>query len=139
MSIADAQAGPQRHRLPLEILPDTLAICRLPADAAVPPWASSSAAFLTLSRTPDELSITALQSLVPGGTRCERDYRAIRVRGTLPANLVGVLLSIADPLAQAGVSIFAISTYDTDYVLVKERDIPAAVEALRRAGHELNP
>jgi hypothetical protein len=139
MSVADAQAGPKHHRLPLELLPDTLAICRLPADAAVPSWASASAAFLTVSRTPNELSITALQSTVPAGTRCERDYRAIRVRGTLPANLVGILLSIAEPLAQAGLSIFAISTYDTDYVLIKERDASAALDALRRAGHELNP
>lgn len=123
--------------LPLEVLPDTLAICRLPADAAVPTWATGQAAFLTVSRTPEELSITAVQSVVPPGTRCERDYRALRVRGTLPPDLVGILLSIADPLARAGLAIFAISTYDTDYVLVKARDLPAALEALRAAGHDV--
>jgi hypothetical protein len=137
-SNAGAQAGPQRHRLPLELLPDTLAICRLPADAAVPRWTSSSGAFLTVSRTPGELSIVALQNAVPGATRCERDYRAIRVKGTLPTNLVGILLSIAEPLAQAGLSIFAISTYDTDYVLIKGRDVSAALGALRRAGHQVS-
>jgi hypothetical protein len=123
--------------LPLEVLPDTLAICRLPAAAALPPWAIGQVAFLTVSRTPDELSITAVQSVVPPGTRCERDYRALRVRGTLPPDLVGILLSIADPLARAGLAIFAISTYDTDYVLVKARDLPAALEALRAAGHDV--
>jgi hypothetical protein len=123
--------------LPLEVLPDTLAICRLPADAALPPWASDEAAFLTVSRTTEELSITAVQSVVPPGTRCERDYRALRVRGTLPPDLVGILLSIAEPLARAGLAIFAISTYDTDYVLVKARDLPAALEALRAAGHDV--
>jgi hypothetical protein len=61
----------------------------------------------------------------------------MRVRGTLPTTLVGILLAIAQPLADAGRSIFAISTYDTDYVLVKERDLAAAVEALRRAGHDI--
>jgi hypothetical protein len=129
-----AMTGPA---LPLEVLPDTLAICRLPADAAVPSWATGQSAFLTVSRTPEELSITAVQNAVPAGTRCERDYRALRVRGTLPPDLVGILLSIADPLARAGLAIFAISTYDTDYVLVKARDLPAALEALRAAGHDV--
>ena len=129
-----AMTGPS---LPLEVLPDTLAICRLPPDAVVPSWATGQAAFLTVSRTRDELSITAVQRLVPGGTRCERDYRALRVRGTLPPDLVGILLSIAEPLARAGLAIFAISTYDTDYVLVKARDLSAALEALRAAGHDV--
>lgn len=124
-------------RLPLEVLPDTLAICRLPADAALPAWATAPAAFVTVSRTAEELSITAVQRLVPADVRCERDYRALRVRGTLPPDLVGILLSIADPLAKAGLSIFAISTYDTDYVLVKASDLPAALEALRAAGHDV--
>jgi hypothetical protein len=140
MSHAEAQGpGRPRHRLPLELLPDTLAICRLAADAAVPSWTESSAGFLTVSRTSTELSITALQAAVPAGTQCERDYRAIRVRGTLPPDLVGILLSMAEPLAQAGLSIFAISTYDTDYVLIKGRDASAAVDALRRAGHQIEP
>jgi hypothetical protein len=141
MSEADAQGSsePSRARLPLELLPDTLAICRLPADAAVPAWASSPAPFLTLSRTADELSITTLQRLVPDEARCERDYQALRVRGTLPPNLVGILLSIAEPLANAGLSIFAISTYDTDYVLLKIRDVPAGLKALRNAGHRVSP
>jgi hypothetical protein len=78
-----------------------------------------------------------VQRLVPEDVRCERDYRALRVRGTLPPDLVGILLSIADPLAKANLSIFAISTYDTDYVLVKVRDLPAAIEALRAAGHDV--
>lgn len=129
---------PTRARLQLELLPDTLAICRLPADAPVPAWASSPAPFLTVSRSADELSITALQSLVPDGLRCERDYQALRVKGTLPPNLVGILLSIAEPLANAGLSIFAISTYDTDYVLLKARDVPAGLAALRQAGHQIS-
>ena len=140
MSDAGAQGSSERKRarLPLELLQDTLAICRLPADVPVPAWASSPAPFLTVSRTADELSITALQSLVPEGIRCERDYQALRVKGTLPPNLVGILLSIAEPLANAGLSIFAISTYDTDYVLIKARDVPAGLAALRKAGHRIS-
>ena len=127
------------RQLPLEVLPDLLAICRLPPDTALPAWATAPGPFLTISRTSEELSITTAQAAVPSGVRCERDYRALRVRGTLPPDLVGILVSIAEPLAQAGLSIFAISTYDTDYVLVKARDLPAALEALQRAGHQVNP
>jgi hypothetical protein len=131
--------APMRPGLPLQLLPDTLAICRLPPDAALPAWATSPGPFLTVSRTPEELSITVSQSAVPKEVRCERDYRALRVRGTLSPNLVGILLSIAEPLAKAGLSIFAISTYDTDYVLVKARDWTAALDALRDAGHQIGP
>ena len=134
-----AQAGPpgQRPRLPLELLPDTLAICRLDAAAPVPAWAAGASRFLTVSRTADELSITTVESAVPADARCERDYRAFRVRGPLPLDLVGIVASIADPLAEVRVSIFAISTYETDYVLVKGRDLDTAVRALVRAGHEV--
>jgi hypothetical protein len=127
------------HRLPLEVLPDTLAVCRLPPAAALPGWATVAAPFLTVTSTSEELSITTVQAAVPPGVRCERDYRALRIQGTLPPDLVGILVAIAQPLAQAGLSIFAISTYDTDYVLVKERDLPAALAALRGAGHEVRP
>jgi hypothetical protein len=74
---------------------------------------------------------------VPAGVTCERDYRAVRVRGPLPLNLIGIVAAIADPLAEAGLSIFAISTYDTDYVLVKARELEEALRALRRAGHQI--
>ena len=137
MSHAQNQSTRQRPHLPLELLPDTLAICRFDAEARVPEWTGQSRRFLTVSRTAEELSITAVQSAVPRDTRCERDYRAFRVRGPLPLDLIGILAAIADPLAEAGLSIFAISTFDTDYVLVKSRDLPAAVEALERAGHQV--
>jgi uncharacterized protein len=138
--MADAQtpANAGRPRLPLELLPDTLAVCRLASDAGVPSWAAGSQGFVTISRTREELSITTTQANVPPGVRCERDYRALRVRGPLPLDLIGILAAIADPLAAAGLSIFAISTFDTDYVLVKSRDLEAAVAALERAGHHVS-
>jgi hypothetical protein len=128
-----------RPRLPLELLPDTLAVCRLEAGAPVPSWAARPSRFLTVSHTAEELSITTLQSTVPAEVPCERDYRALRVRGPLPLDLIGILASIADPLAAAGLSIFAISTYDTDYVLIKARDLATALQALRHAGHQVTP
>jgi hypothetical protein len=103
----------------------------------VPEWVEGSSAFLTITRTAEELSITALERAVPAGMPCEGDYRAVRVRGPLPLNLIGILAAMADPLAEAGLGIFAISTYDTDYVLIKQRDLAIALEALERAGHEI--
>ncbi|HET7240459.1 MAG TPA: ACT domain-containing protein [Gemmatimonadales bacterium] len=123
--------------LPLELLPDTLAICRLKADAPVPGWVNDSGGFVTVSRTTEELSITAVQRVVPPDVRCERDYRAFRVSGPLPLDLIGILAAIANPLAEAGLGIFAISTFDTDYVLVKSRDLAVAVAALETAGHQV--
>ena len=87
--------------LPLEILPPTLAITRLPPDAEVPSWAGGTGRFCTISRTAEELSITLEQSMLPESVPAERDFRAVRVRGTLPTDLVGILLSIAGPLAHA--------------------------------------
>jgi hypothetical protein len=136
IGMAEAQTPSPRPHLQLEVTPDTLAVCRLPADAAVPPWASARE-FTTVSRTRDELSITTVQRAVPADLKCERDYRALRVRGPLPLNLIGILAAIADPLAQAGLSIFAISTFDTDYVLVKARDLETAIRTLERAGHHV--
>ena len=138
-SMAEAQTPrpSQRPRLPLELLSDTLAVCRLAADAPVPSWVVAPGRFVTITRTADELSITAPQARVPGDIQCERDYRALRVKGPLPLNLIGILASIAEPLAEAGLSIFAISTFDTDYVLVKARDLEA-VTALDRAGHQVS-
>jgi uncharacterized protein len=137
--MAEAREAPTTARpsLPLELCPETLAICRLEPGAAIPSWAMQPSPFLTLSRTTDELSITTLQSLVPAGVPNEGDYRAVRVRGPLPFHLVGILAAIADPLAAAGLSIFAISTYDTDYVLVKSGQLEAALAVLQRAGHRI--
>ncbi len=93
--------------------------------------------FVTISRTREELSIVAVQSAIPDGLRSARDYRAFRVRGTLPMHLVGILAGIAGPLAEAGVSILAISTFDTDYVLVKSADLERSTRALAGAGYKV--
>jgi hypothetical protein len=135
MSTLEAQ---ERPRLPLVVLNPVLAVCQLPAAAPIPAWADQPSPFLTLSRTGEELSVVAVQANVPADVQCERDYRALRVRGPLPLNLVGILASMAGPLAEAGLSIFAISTYDTDYVLVKSGILDSAMAVLRSAGHQIS-
>ena len=137
--MADARDSPARRpRLPLELLPDTFAVCRLDAAAPLPGWAQQANGFLTVSRTAEELSITTVQGVVPADVPSVRDYRALRVRGPLPLDLIGILAAIADPLADAGLSIFAISTYDTDYVLVQQLDLATALGVLERAGHQIH-
>jgi hypothetical protein len=120
----------------LDLLPGRFAVCRLPADADVPAWARGGP-FNSITRTSDELSVVCAEGLAPEGTRCENGWRVFQVAGPLEFSLTGVLSAIAAPLASAGVSIFAISTFDSDYVLVKEENLAKAVEALRAAGHRV--
>ena len=115
----------------LRVLPGRYAICRLAADAAVP------ASFFSATRTPDELSIVCLETQAPGNAQIEPGWRVFQLIGPLEFSLTGILAAIAAPLAQAGVSIFAISTFDTDYVLVKVESLAKAVDALRAAGHRV--
>ena len=128
--------APPPH-LPLTLLPERLAVCRFPPGAPAPVWALESLAFSCITRTPDELSVLTEERLVPEGVPAERGYRAFKVRGPLPFHLVGIFASLAGPLAEAGLSIFALSTFDTDYVLVQEGDLARAAEVLRAAGHEV--
>jgi hypothetical protein len=126
-------AAVPEHRLTLVVLPGLFAVCRLPADAAAPAWPSGS--FYSVTRTADELSVVCRQEDVPASVRCEPGWRCLRVAGKLDFALVGVLAALLVPLAEAGVSVFAVSTFDTDFFLVKEADLDRAVGALRSAGH----
>lgn len=120
-------------KLSLAVLPGKLAVCRLPPEAPLPAWASGS--FLCVTRTAEELSVVVAQERVPPGVECQREFRALRVEGKLDFSAVGILAALARPLAEAGISILAISTFDTDYVLVKQGELGRALAALRAAGH----
>lgn len=122
--------------LDLEVLPGLLAVCRLPAGCPLPEWLAGGT-LTSITHSADETSIVCDASVVPPDVTVESGWRAIRVSGSLDFGLTGILLSVAQPLAAAGVSIFALSTYDTDYVLVKESALPEAVEALSSAGHRI--
>lgn len=123
--------------LSLTLLEAPLALCRLRATDDVPAWATSARTFLSISRTADELSVVADEAVVPNDVHCVRAYRALRVDGPLPLELVGILVAIAVPLADAGVPIFPIATYDTDYILVQQSSLSRALEALKAAGHRV--
>ena len=124
------------HRLSLIALEGSYAVARLGADAPLPGWVVGGP-FVSITRTADELSVVCREEAVPGGVRCVRGWRCLRVAGTLDFSLVGVLASLLDPLARAGVSAFAMSTFDTDYLLLKAETFERAVAVLQLAGHSV--
>lgn len=119
----------------LNVLAARLAVCRLPPEAPVPAWATGELASVT--RTASELSVVAGAGAVPEGVRSVGPLRALAVEGPLDFATVGVLLALLAPLAAAGVSVFVLSTFDTDLVLVREVDLERSVAALRASGHEV--
>jgi hypothetical protein len=125
------------HALTLTALAGRYAVARLDPAAGVPPWAWAGE-FAAVTRTAEELSVVCRESAVPDGVRAERGWRPLRVAGPFDFAAVGVLASLVEPLAAAGISLFAVSTFDTDYVLVKDDQLAGAVAALRRAGHTVH-
>jgi uncharacterized protein len=122
--------------LTLELLPDVFAICRLGADAPLPAWAARGP-LLSITRTYEELSIVCIEQGVPEGVQKEGNWKCFRVAGTLAFSQVGILASLVTPLAEAGISAFAVSTFDTDYMLVRVEMLDTAATALGRAGHDV--
>ena len=117
----------------LTLDPQLYAVCRLPVSSDIPDWAVKGS-FFSINKTLDELSIVCDQQDVPLGIQSEQGWNMFKVQGPLDFTLTGILASIANPLAQAQVSIFAISTFDTDYVMIKASHLKVAVECLKSAG-----
>ena len=123
-------------KLTLSILPETFAVCRLEPNAVLPAWATRGR-FFSLTRTPEEVSLVCPQDDVPEDVLAEKSWRGLKVEGPIDFAFTGVLASLARPLAEAGVSIFPLATYDTDYLLLKEQDLARAILALTEEGHSL--
>jgi hypothetical protein len=130
---AERQPAP-RATLTLTILPERLAVCRLDPGADVPIWATIGPFFM-VARTAEELSILCAERQVPPDVVREPGWRAIKFEGPFNFGLTGILASVVGPLAEAGVSVFAFSTYETDYVLVREGQLEAASRVLADRGH----
>ena len=113
----------------LSILPGLLAVARLNPAGDIPQWGTDGA-FFSITKTKDELTIVCPEEAVPKDVKVEKGWRCIKVEGPLDFALTGVLSSLAQPLAQAKISIFAISTFDTDYLLVKQENLKKALEIL---------
>jgi hypothetical protein len=119
------------------IVPGTFAVARLSPEQEIPTWAviGERKHLLSITYTREELSIVCAEEQVPAEVKCERDWRVLQIVGPLDFALVGILARVATTLAQGGISIFALSTYDTDYILVKERVLAKAVALLEQDGH----
>lgn len=121
----------------ISVLLDRLTICRLDKDAEIPSWALSHH-FVCVARTTEELSIVAPYTLVPASIPQDSGWRCIKVEGPLDLTLYGILAALITPLAQEGISVLAIATYDTDYFLVKETQIEQTVQILRNEGYNVS-
>lgn len=121
------------YPIALRVLPDAYTIHRLPADAPLPELAMNEP-LQALLRSPDELSLVCRSSLSVPGSREEPGWRCLVVKGPLNFDLTGIVARLTAPLAAEAVPVFVVSSFDTDYVLVKGRDLLRGLEALKRAG-----
>jgi len=112
------------------------AACRLPSTAPVPAWAGSTV-FSAVTRTADELSVICPSAQIPAGVKAERDWRLLKFQGPFAFGAVGILASVTGPLAQSGINLLAVATFDTDYLLVKAGRLDDAVRSLEAAGHRV--
>ena len=107
-----------------------LAVCRLDSAASLPGWALDGPGFVSITRAGEELSLVCAEELVPGGVEAEKGWQALRVAGSLDLSLTGVLYSILEPLSRERIGVFVLSTFETDYILIKTRHLESAVQAL---------
>ena len=118
----------------LSVLEDSFSVCRLAPDADISSWVPTKG-FVSVTRTAEELSIVCQSDVLPDSVRTEGGFRVLKIEGPFDFSLTGILLAVIGPLGDAGISIFAVSTYDTDYVLVKKNDLNQAVSVLSACGH----
>jgi uncharacterized protein len=124
------------HRFVIRQIPGTVAVVRMDSGCAIPPWAWSGP-LSGVIRTTEELSIVCDQAAVPGDCVCERDWVALKIEGPLGFSLTGVLASLLAPLASRGIVVFVLSTFDTDYILVKQDRVIPTRDLLRAEGHDV--
>ena len=138
MTLADRQPDNRtRHQLKFRLLSGPYAVVRLAPEAAIPDWATTGE-LTSITRTSDELSIVCPTSNLPPEVHSPHRWICLKLEGPFPFSQTGVLLSFIEPLSKNAIPIFAISTYDTDYVLIPEEH-SRAIDVLRAAGHELLP
>jgi len=122
--------------LTMKLIKEKYGVCRINPNELIPEWAQNSD-FFSITKTCDELSIVCSQDAIPNDIKCEKDWKILKIEGPLDFSLVGILASISTILAQKGISIFAISTYDTDYILVKNKHIRNAIDSLVKERYEI--
>ena len=124
-------------KLSLSLLPHTYAVCQFHPDKHIPYWALMGD-FVSLTRTNEELSIACQEDNVPDDIEAERGWRCLQVQGAFDFSAAGVHASLSIPLAEADISVQAIATYATDYLLIKEKNVERALQVLEQAGHYID-
>jgi hypothetical protein len=124
----------QKRQLQLSLLEGMYGICAFESDAPIPEWAVT-ASLCSITRTEKELTVVCPQNIILAGVKHESNWRCFRVGGSFDLNQTGVISSLAAPLARAGISIFVVSSYDTDYILVKDKKIEQTIAVLSDNGH----
>jgi hypothetical protein len=127
--------GP-KTKLKFRVISGSFAVCRLAAADPVPQWATKGT-FTSLTRTADELSIVCPAENVPQAHKPETSWACLKIEGPFVFSQIGILHAFIQPMVEAGISIFALATYDTDYVLIQNPSADKAIQALQNAGHEL--
>jgi uncharacterized protein len=122
--------------LQLFLLKGAFSVVQLDAHASIPTWALSGE-FFALSRTSEELSLVCLSENIPVGLSCDSGWVCFKLHGPFEFSQTGILLSVLEPLAKATIGIFAVSTFNTDYVLVKAKLLVPAIAALQACGHHI--
>lgn len=122
------------RKVVLSVLADRYAICRLDPGARMPELRRSDR-LVSITRTDEELSVVCREEVAPAAARCDKGWRCLRVGGPLDFSEVGIIASLAGPLSEARIGIFVVSTYETDYLLVKDDELAAAMRILAQAGH----
>jgi len=135
--VSVSESDPPQLGLRFSLLAGDFCICKMPSNTELPAWCSVAAALVSITRTTEELSIVSPQAMVPAGVQAEGGWACLKLDGPFPFQQTGVLASFLDPLAKNAIPVFAVSTYDTDYVLVKQETLATTLQALKAAGHQL--
>lgn len=124
------------RQLQMSLLKDIFGIYALENSAPIPDWAAK-ASMCSITRTKKELTIVCPQSIIPAESDCDSNWRCFRIDGSFDLNEIGVISCISAPLAEAGISIYVVSTYDTDYFLIKDNAAEKAIAVLTEDGHKI--
>ena len=123
------------HKLKLQLLEEKFAVCKMPQFAELPSvFAKGEMCFVM--RTDEDLTIISPEFMAPDNGQQEIGYRCIRTSGQIPLGATGILISLIKPLTEAGISIFAVSTFQSDYIFLMEEHLVQATQALQHAGHD---
>jgi hypothetical protein len=121
----------------LLVLPEKYGVIKLNPDTEINTKGGKATELLAVIHTPEETTIVCLENIISPGKEAEKGWRVLKVEGTLEFELIGILASILTPLAETGISVYTLSTYSTDFIMVKANLLSKAIKALKKAGFEI--